>query len=120
MNFVVKDLMITILPNRSDLAARQPSTACDAGGTCCPHLTSACTPAPSTHLRVRASEAATLEEIMALKAQLRESLAIAEAREKVILQDLQPKSPEELHLLETLLQGAIEEVRKRSSETKKS
>jgi hypothetical protein len=123
MDFIVKDLMISVLPLRPS-----PTIAglagCDAGctaksdcGTCtgmtrCPGGCTGGTPHP-TDLYEQVSNPAALA---LLKQQLQETLAAVEARERVVHEAMQPRSATEVEILRVHLEAALEELRGRAAD----
>jgi hypothetical protein len=120
MDFIVKDLMISVLPFRrsaggaGDIGPR--ANSCDAGatgcGTCtgmttCPGGCTGGTPHPADWW----AQVVNPITLSALKQQLRETLAAVEAREAVIHESMRPSSATELQMLQTHLESALEEVR---------
>lgn len=117
MDFIVKDLMISVLPFRRSLTGGGggvgPLAGCDAGcSTCtgmttCPGGCTGGTPHP-TDWYEQVTNPVTLS---LLKQQLRETLAAVEAREKVVHDAMRPTSAAELQILQANLEAALEEVR---------
>ncbi|KLK89919.1 hypothetical protein AA309_28680 [Microvirga vignae] len=103
MQYVVKDLMITVLPLRGLGGLELYSCT---GCTDC----SSCT----ANTRVwDILEQATINPavLSTMKQQLKELLAAVEAKEKVVHEAMRPSSAAEVEILQSYLAGAIEELK---------
>ena len=86
MDFMVKDLMISVLPLRASSVGNADwgnIAGCDAGCTPCSDC-SKCTLVTPGGLWERYAEVSNPAQLALLKQQLRETLAAIEAREKVV------------------------------------
>src|SRR6476469_7393823 len=102
-NFIVKDLMIRVLPvNPSVLPA-----GCDAGCTHCSDCTNCLLETPGGHWWDSIFDPMDLAQ---LKQQLREVLAVVEAREKLVHESMRPTSATEIDTLRTQLRAALKEL----------
>lgn len=116
MDFLVKDLMISVFPLRGLAAA-----ACNAC-TDCSGMTDRCPGCSETvskgieDLLTLIVNPASPQSLAMLKEQLRQALAAVEAKERVLHESLRPKTLEEVELLRGHLTAAIEELRERSQE----
>jgi hypothetical protein len=114
MDFIVKDLMISVLPLRSGLGDITACGACT-GITTFPGLGASCgvsgTKIPRESWLDYVINPATPAALAALKQQLREALAAVEAREKVVHQSMRPTSAAEISILQSHLTAALEELR---------
>jgi hypothetical protein len=111
MPFVVKDLMITLLPLRGDCG--------DAGASCLCTGCTGCTGDTNQTKGTPCSDGCPADfmnmswvELVALKQQLREKLAAVEARENLVMENLRPKSAAEIEALKHSLQAALDELNK--------
>ena len=119
MKFIVKDLMISVLPFRGGFVGGE----CDAGPTCactCTPCTGGCSPCSDCSKCTATTPGESWwndivdpERLAALKAQLTMQLAMVEAREKVVAESLQPKSAAETEMLEHYLKAALESLKER-------
>ncbi len=117
MKFIVKDLMISVLPFKPGSFGGE----CDAGPTCactCTPCTGGCSPCSDCSKCTTTTPGESWwndivdpERLAALKAQLTMQLAMVEAREKVVHESLRPKSAAEIQMLESHLTAALEALR---------
>jgi hypothetical protein len=111
MKFVVKDLMISVLP----LRGQGPF----AGGCECSHCSGACTN-PCASAGACGSQTKGFDWVSQvfdppyladLKQQLKDALVLVEAREKAVLESMRPQSAAEVELLRAHLTEALEELK---------
>jgi hypothetical protein len=122
MEFVVKDLMISVLPLRASaaIAARPEAESDPTCGTCtgCTGISGGCG-AVGTRNPLDFREALILPVgpavLATLKQQLREALAMVEAREAVVHRSMQPKSAAEIEVLQTHLTAALESLQEQAA-----
>jgi hypothetical protein len=115
MDFIIKDLLVTILPSR-------PAFKDDACGNCS-GLTDrciGCSEGPSRDLTgdmlTPLINPASPQELARLKNQLSEALAAVEAKEKSLITAMQPQTMQEVEILQQYLSGAIDYLRSRREE----
>ncbi|MEX3972037.1 hypothetical protein [Paraburkholderia caribensis] len=123
MEFLVKDLLITVFPSRGF-----PVAGCDAGTTCaCSSVTPKCGGCSEDPCTSCSSESKGMQDfftpvinpaspqaLAALKNQLREVLAAVEAKEKVLHESMQPQTVHEAEVLQGYLTAALEELKERT------
>lgn len=119
MDFLVKDLMISLFPLRGvTVAACGACTDCSSLTDRCP----GCSESGSKDIEDLLSpiiNPASPQALAVLKTQLRQVLASVEAKEQVLHDSLRPKSMQEVELLQGHLTAALEELRERSRELSK-
>ena len=105
MRFVVKDLMITVLPvGFGDLVG-------EGGQTClCTKLTGQTKGSACTDCCPDIVFGGSLDQLAAVREQLRASLAAVEAQEEVVIESLRPRNPAEVELVRGLLTEALDEL----------
>jgi hypothetical protein len=121
MKFIVKDLMVTVLPFEPKL----PSGGCgDAGATCactCTPCSGGCSPCSDCSKCSTSTPGDILDWIShvydpvvlsQLKEQLKVTLASVEAREKAAREALRPTTQPEIDVLRTHLTAALDELKK--------
>lgn len=121
MDFFVKDLIISVLPNRLSAGADGGWRfgGCDAGCTTCTGMTTCpggctgVTPHPRMTLYEEIINPVALANI---KEQLREALSLVEAREQILHESMRPKSLAEVELLQAQLQAAQEDLKETARE----
>lgn len=115
MKFVVKDLMISVLPLRG--RGGLPGGGCDAG--CTNHCGSGCTNPCASGGACGTGTTKDLDWIahvfdpvvlVELKQQLKDALALVEVREKAALEAMKPQSRSEVELLRARLTEALQEL----------
>jgi hypothetical protein len=111
VNYIIKDLMITVLPLRP---ANLPGgggvvAGCDAGCTPCSDCSKCTLTTPGGIDRY--TQVSNPADLAILKHQLREFLAMIEAREKVVHEAMRPKSVSEMEMLQAHLNNALETLR---------
>lgn len=112
MEYIVKDLMISVLPLRKselNIGDINSCGACsvDSSG---PPCTCGGTKALWQYYLDQLVNPAGPSALATLKQQLREALAAVEAREKVVHQAMRPSSAAEVDILKSHLSAAIEEL----------
>ncbi len=111
MRFVVKDLMITVLPvDYNDLMG--PPVSCDGGCSCCSGCTGNTnqTHGETCNPEVLPEMELSLDHLAAVKEQLRGSLAAIEAREEAVKASLRPRTASEVELVRRHLSEALDEL----------
>lgn len=111
MKFIVKDLMVTVFPSKG---AHFPNTDDDDCAPVTDHCRG-CSESGSKgmiELYTPLINPVSPERLANLKDQLREVLAMVEAREKVVLDSLRPKTAAEIELLQTHFTAALEELKR--------
>jgi hypothetical protein len=116
MKFVVKDLMVSVLPVRG---AGSLLAGCDAG--CTGHCSGACTNPCASAGACASLSTKDLDWIShvfdppylaQIKQQLKDTIALVEAREKSVLDAMRPQSQQEVELLRAHLSEALEELKR--------
>ncbi len=117
MRFLVRDLMITVLPLLEAApkgCGNGPPTGCEGCSFMTPEWTRVplfCTPGCQTE------QIASLEDLVSLRQALRQRLTEVEATERIRREALQPKSADEVNLLSRYLTEALDELRELSERT---
>lgn len=128
MEFLVKDLMITVFPSRPNVAG-----GCDAGATCaCSGITPKCGGCSENPCTSCSSESkgvadfftpvinpASPQALAALKSQLQEVLAAVEAKQKVQLESMRPQTAQEVEFLQRYMTAALEELQEAARDLEK-
>jgi hypothetical protein len=113
MQYIVKDLMISVLPLRPGDASK-PDCLCTGCTGCTGNTNQTKAPACPGDFDLYA-QVSNPGQLALLKQQLREALAAVEAREKVVLESLKPQSSAEVELLQAHLTAALEELKQRGN-----
>jgi hypothetical protein len=113
MEYIVKDLMISVLPLRKGDMGLGDVNACgactvDSSG---PPCTCGGTKALWQYYLDQAVNPAGPAALATLKLQLRETLAAVEAREKAMHESMRPSSAAEVDILRAHLSAAIDELK---------
>jgi hypothetical protein len=115
MHFVVRDLMISVLPLRP-LGGTGGLAGCEAGAcTPCSDCSKCTLVTPGGHLGDDVINPDPTR-LAALKQQLQAALSSVESREKVVLDSLRPKSVAEIEFLRGQLTAALEDLERNSNE----
>lgn len=117
MRFKVKDLMISILPERQT-GVVPPFIADDCGGTCT--CTNSCTGnscAVTKEIFVD-PEDFVQQQLAVLKTRLLQALAQIEAQERAVEEQQRPQTLADVELLEQRMVEALEELRSRKEKLK--
>ena len=116
MDFIVKDLMISVMPLRGYRLGGFAAAcgACTSDSTA-PGPCGRGSGGPMENYLDYVINPASPMVLAALKQQLRETLAAVEAREKVVLQSMRPTSAAEISMLQSHLTAALDELRENAT-----
>jgi hypothetical protein len=111
MEFIVKDLMISVLPLRGVRLGDVASCGACTSDSTAPGPCGKGSGGPIENWLDYVISPATPAGLAALKQQLREALASVEAREKVVHESMRPTSAAEISILQTHLTAALEDLK---------
>lgn len=115
MEFIVKDLMISVLPLRGGRFSDALSCGACTSDSIAPGPCGRGSGGPIERFIDLVVNPASPLALATLKQQLRESLAAVEAREKVLHQSMRPTSAAEISILQTHLTAALEELKENAA-----
>lgn len=118
MQYIVKDLMISVLPLRPTGSAAPGDCLCTGCTGCTGNTRQTKSPACGPDFDPFA-EISNPAQLAALKQQLREQLAGVEAREKVVLESMQPRSSVEFDILQSHLTAALQDLKQKGQNVAK-
>jgi hypothetical protein len=114
MEFIVKDVIISVLPLRQSSLSGIAEVC--GGCTGCSDCSQCSTGTREVDLGSLVTNPANPAQLAVLKQQLREALAAVEAREQVVYEAMRPTSVTEIEILQSHLEAALEELRRSAAE----